>query len=258
MTGASAPGALALVGGDEFRPGNAEHDRFLADVARRHGGPAYVIATAAREHPDAAVATAVAWFATLGFDVSELPLRTRRQAQGAATAALAARGSLFYLAGGDPGRVPQVLAGTAAWDAILTAWRRGAVLAGSSAGAMALGAWTMIRESVPGDARRSARPALGIVPGIAVVPHFDTFGHRWLPSVRPVATAAGISLVGIDERTAAVWQSGSWRAMGSGSVHVLGPAGDAMYPAGAEIGGLPGPDTAIDGPGGNSDNLTRD
>ena len=241
MTGASAPGLLALVGGDEFHPGNEDHDRLLADVALRHGGPAYVIATAAREHPDAAVATATAWFASLGLSVAELRLQSRRQAADRATAALAAGGSLFYLAGGDPGRVPRILAGTTAWEAILGAWRRGAVLAGSSAGAMALGGWTLIRESVPGDARRSARPALGVVPGIAVVPHFETFGNRWLPSVRPVATAAGVTLLGIDERTAALWQSGTWRATGSGSVHVLGPTGEVTYGAGAPVYGLPAP-----------------
>lgn len=144
MTVPSAAGPVALVGGDEFLPGNEEHDRYLANVARAHGGPAFVVATAAREHPDAAVATAVGWFASLGLTVAELRLRTRTEADDEGTAREAARASLVYLAGGDPGRVPQVLGGT--------------------------------------------------------------LGHRWLPSVAPIASEAGISLVGIDERTAGVWR----------------------------------------------------
>ena len=241
MTDTPRPGPLALVGGDEFKPGNEPHDQLLVDAARAHGGPAYVVATAAREHPEAAVATATAWFAGLGLAVTELRLRTRTDASRPATIALAEGGSLFYLAGGDPGRVPQVLEGTPAWDAVLGAWRRGAALAGSSAGAMALGSWTLIRARLPGDASRTPRAALGVVPGIAVVPHFETFGHRWLPSVREIATARGVVLVGLDERTAAIWQDGVWRALGDGVVTVVEAEGEWPVAPGERIEGLPQP-----------------
>jgi cyanophycinase len=241
MTDEPTPGPLALVGGDEFKPGNEAHDSLLVAHARIHGGPAYVIATAAREHPDAAVATAQRWFEPLGLVVDELRLRTRTDAGRAATIAAAEAGSFFYLAGGDPGRVAQLLDGTPVWAAVLDAWRRGAVLAGSSAGAMALGSWTLIRARMPGDASRTVRPALSVVPGIAVVPHFETFGHRWLPSVRTIASAAGVVLLGLDERTAAVWQDGVWRAMGDGVVTLIEAEGEWPVPPGGTIDGLPQP-----------------
>ena len=38
--GHSVPGVLALVGGDEFNPGNEEQDRMLAEAAKP--GPAFV------------------------------------------------------------------------------------------------------------------------------------------------------------------------------------------------------------------------
>ena len=67
-------------------------------------------------------------------------------------------------------------------------WRaRGAVLAGSSAGAMAFGEWTLLRQRMPGDARRRPSPALGLVPRVAVIPHYDAFGEDWLDSAREVA-----------------------------------------------------------------------
>jgi cyanophycinase len=235
------PGPLALVGGDEFKPGNEAHDSLLVAHARIHGGPAYVIATAAREHPDAAVTTARLWFESLGLSVSELRLRTRTDAGRAATVEAAARGSFFYLAGGDPGRVPQVLEGTPAWAAIVGAWRRGAVLAGSSAGAMALGSWTLIRARMPGDSARTPRAALGVVPGIGVVPHFETFGHRWLSSVKAIAVARGVVLLGLDERTAAVWRDGAWTAMGDGVVTMIEAEGEWPVAPGDRIEGLPQP-----------------
>lgn len=244
-------GPLALVGGDEFKPGNEPHDRLLVEAALGLGAdrPAFVIATAAaRHHPEQAVATARDWFTSLGLDVVELPLRRRGHANDAAIAGLARTGRFFYLCGGDPGIVPQILAGTPAWDAILEAWRSGAPLAGSSAGAMCLGEWTLIRARMPGDARRVPRPALAVVPRVAVLPHYDTFGHQWVPSATEALRGHHATLVGVDERSAAVWADGAWRAMGDGSVTVIGPAGergtadaDSPFSDGELISGLPPP-----------------
>src|SRR6266508_792165 len=134
----SRPGPLALVGGDELNPGNEPQDEVL--VAAASGGPAYVLATAAgRQRPDLAVRNARAWFKGLGLDVEELPAIRRSDVTSPKNAELARGGRFFYLVGGDPGLVPKTLADTPVWDAIVEAWREGAVLAGSSAGATALG-----------------------------------------------------------------------------------------------------------------------
>lgn len=245
MTTSHRRGALLLVGGEEFLPGNEAHDRMIVDDALALGepGPAFVVATAAaRQGPDRAVSTAQGWFARLGLQVEELPLRTRGQAMTAAISERAATGSMFYLCGGDPGLVIRTLAGTPAWSAILRAWRRGAVLAGSSAGAMALGSWTLIRARMPGDARREPRPALDLVPGVAVVPHFASFGHGWVPSSFEALRREEATLVGIDERTAAVRLDGEWRVMGAGSVTVIDPSGRARrFGSGDRISGMPAP-----------------
>src|SRR6266576_1708721 len=67
-----AAGLLALVGGDEFKPGNEEQDRMLAAAAKR--GPAYVVPTAAaRQGPQDAVDHATSWFKTLGLSLEEHP-----------------------------------------------------------------------------------------------------------------------------------------------------------------------------------------
>jgi cyanophycinase len=231
------PGPLALVGGDELHPGNEPQDEVLARAAR--GGPAYVLATAAgRQRPELAVANAVTWFGSLGLEVEELPATRRAHATSADTVERARAGRFFYLVGGDPGLVPTTLAGTPLWEAIVEAWRNGAALAGSSAGAMALGEWTLIRDRMPGDHRRRYRPALGLVPGIAVLPHFETFGHRWIDSA---SEREGVVLVGIDERSAALWEDGRWRALGAGGVTVVAAGERRRFDPGSPIDGMPAP-----------------
>jgi cyanophycinase len=236
----SAAGPLALVGGDELNPGNESQDRVL--VAAAGGGPAFVLATAAgRQHPEASVRHARAWFSRLGLDVEELPAIGRRDANSGSNAERARGGRFFYLVGGDPGRVPTTLAGTPVWEAIVEAWRVGAALAGSSAGAMALGEWVLIRARFPGDEARRYAPGLGVIPGVAVIPHFDTFGQKWVKGSLDAAPRKDAVLVGVDERSAALWRDGSWNAYGPGGVTVFAGGGEHRFSAGEAIEGIPNP-----------------
>jgi cyanophycinase len=178
----------------------------------------------------------------LGLEVEELPALRTGQVRSHEVADRARQGRFFYLVGGDPGLVPTTLAGTVVWAAVVEAWRRGAVLGGSSAGAMALGAWTLIRDRRPGDVQRRFRPALDVVPRVAVIPHLDTFGRGWVPGVVAGAREAGALPVGIDERSAAVWSDGTWRALGPGGVSVFDLEGaERRFVSGEEIEGLPRP-----------------
>jgi cyanophycinase len=227
-------GFLALVGGDEFKPGNEEHDRLL--VEQRGSGPAYVVPTAAaRQRPDNAVATAQQWFKGLGLEVVELLVLKRADARLPTNVELAERGGLFYLTGGDPGLVVDVLGDSPVWRAIVAAWRHGAALAGSSAGAMALGEWTLIRRAYPGHALRRYKPALNLLPRVAVAPHFETFGHRWVDSALAEAPAADVIIVGIDERSAVVWDGHAWTACGPGCTTVVTQSDRSVYQPGTPV-----------------------
>ncbi len=230
-------GLLALVGGGEFQPGNEPHDEVLAASARARG-PAYVIATAAaRSQPEAAVRHATAWYRRFGLDVTELRVRTRTEARALATAAAAAEASFFYIAGGDPELVASVLRETPVGDAIIGAWRRGAVLAGSSAGAMAMCEHVLVRQRFPGNVERRPVAGLAVVSRSAVLPHHDTFGSRWFPSARAALPEA--VLIGVDERTCALWEAGVWRCLGVGGVTVY-PHGELSVRYGTGVvDGLP-------------------
>ncbi len=234
----SVPGLLALVGGDEFHPGNEEQDRLLSAAAGP--GPAFVVPTAAaRQGPEEAVAHATQWFKQFGRTLAELPVLKRVDANSKELAEQARGGGFFYLVGGDPGLVAQVLASSRVWSAIFEAWLEGAALAGSSAGAMALCSHTLIRASWPNRFNRRPTSALGLVPDTAVLPHYDTFGHRWIESAQ--RELPGVTLLGIDERSAAIWTDGAWRAAGRGKITVIKGSQTATFTSGMKIAGLATP-----------------
>jgi len=232
------PGLLVLNGGDEFRPGNEPQDQELVRAAVR--GPSYIVPTAAaRQRPDLAVATAGRWFAGLGLEVEELPVYNRRDAGSRELAERASEAGLLYLTGGDPGLVARVLAGSLVWQAMLDAWEAGAALAGSSAGAMALCDRTLVMARWPDHSERRAVAALGLVPATVLIPHYERFGPRWQFGDLPLTT-----LLGVDERTAAVWRDSEWRAVGAGGVTVASSSEELRFEGGEICRGIPPPDPA--------------
>jgi cyanophycinase len=107
-----------------------------------------------------------------------------------------------------------VLKDSPAWEALVSAWREGAVVAGSSAGAMVL-CDPMV------DPRGGALTlGLGLIDHLAVLPHYDTWSEE--KAARTVELATGhLRIAAIDERTALIRDpEGSWRAAGAGDVTV--------------------------------------
>ena len=200
-------------------------------------GPAFVVPTAAaRQKPEQSVAHATAWFRRLGVEIDELPVLKRADAKSAALAERARAGGLFYLVGGDPGWVAEVLRGSPVWAAIFEAWRGGAAVAGSSAGAMALCSHTLVRAKWPNHVNRRPVDALGLLAKTAVLPHFDTFGHKWVESAQ--AAAPELRLLGVDERSAAVWDGAAWVAAGPGAVTIIDGSMVARFTSGERVTGL--------------------
>ena len=121
----------------------------------------------------------------------------------------------IYLAGGSSMHLRSVLKNSPVWEALVEAAAAGAVVAASSDAAMAI-------TDPMVDARGGALTlGLGLVQGVAVVPHHGAEGtgeklHRTVQLAPP-----GLPVVGIDERTALVHTSGAgWRVAGAGSVAI--------------------------------------
>ncbi len=207
------PGTLALVGGDEWRPGCS----FDQDLLVASGGThVVVLATAAAyEHPERAIQTAEAWFASLGATVGSLPVLTRPDALAPIHIGRIAEARFIYLADGSPMHLRSVLKDSPVWDAIVAAWRDGAVLAGSGSGAMVL-CDPMV------DPRGGALTlGLGLQERMALIPHHDTWSHDKEKRTLNIAPQ-GLPIVGIDGRTALLRHGdGTWQAAGAGRVTVF-------------------------------------
>ncbi len=106
---------------------------------------------------------------------------------------LLASADLIHLPGGDPDLIPAIVGGTPAEAAIRRAWLDGAIVAGASAGAMALAGWTWTPQ---GGTR-----GLGFVDGLAVVPHYDEIRRTTWQRVIDRIAPGGIGYLGLDERT---------------------------------------------------------
>ena len=204
-------GVLALVGGMEWRDG-CTFDRELLEASG--GDDVLVVPTAAAyEHPTRAVEFATEWFKKLGGRVRGLDVLMRPDAESEEQAAIARDARFIYIGGGSPMHLRSVLKDTAVWQAIVHAWDAGAVLAGSSAGAMVLcdpmvdprgGAFTL---------------GLGLVNTMTVIPHANTWSPEKAHRTYSLAPR-GVAVVALDEQTAIIRSpeaGGTWRAAGAGS-----------------------------------------
>ena len=134
----------------------------------------------------------------------------RTAADGHDGAALQAIGEadLIYLSGGHPRHLLDVLRGSPLGAAIAQANARGAVVAGCSAGAMAMVGRTMDFRQIPKLRIPLPFPirwpeGLSLVNGIAVLPHYDAWPEPLTALVALQAPRAAV-IVGIDEDTAVV------------------------------------------------------
>lgn len=206
------PGLIALVGGGEFLPGCELADQLLLQAA---GGPSAKVVilptAAAHENPRLAAENGVNWFKNLGAQASAAMVVDAKTAQDEKLAAVIEEGSLIYLTGGDPGYLLRTLRGSAAWRSILQAHSRGSILVGSSAGAMVLGG---LMWKYPGE---GFEDGLRLVSSVVVVPHHDSWGRDRAQGLRP-SIPGELALLGVAEKTAAVWSGANWQVLGRGEV----------------------------------------
>lgn len=205
-------GPLALVGGGEWSSGCTFDAELLASVDAEE---VVVLPTAAAfENPHRYVDRAAAWFAELGAKVRAVDVLQRTDALDDAHAAVVRDASFVYLAGDSPMHLRSVLKDTPVWEALVAAWRGGAVVAGSGNAGSALldpmfdprgGAFTV---------------GLGLVGNLALLPNAedDVAEHhrRTLELADP-----GLVLATVQRCTALVLEGDAWRAVGAGQVRVF-------------------------------------
>ncbi len=118
-----------------------------------------------------------------------------------------------YLTGTSPMHVRSVLKDTPLFEALVSAWNGGAVLAGSGAGA------DVVCDPMVDTRGGAFTVGLGVVPGLSVVAR----SNLWSPDkVRRTVDLAphGVVVVELPERSALILDGGRWRTAGVGPVTV--------------------------------------
>jgi cyanophycinase len=215
-------GFVLLEGGNEFNAGMAAADERAIAICGGRAGPVRIIPAAAA--PDGnnarAGANGVSWFKGLGAaDVQVLDIIDRASAGRPDLAIELERARLVFMLGGFTRYLAETLADSSAWKAMRVAHQEGAVIAGSSAGAMVL------CEHYFDPASGQVLPGLNLVPDACVLPHHDTFGKDWAPNLSRLLP--GAVLIGIDEETGLLndGPDGKWTVYGKGCVTIYGGGG---------------------------------
>ncbi len=225
-------GYLLLEGGAEFGGRMADPDRKAIELAGGPGQPIRILPTAAAPDHNHVRAgnNAIRWFKGLGAqDVEAVALTDKASASRAEVLAPLKGARLVYLLGGFTHYLAQTLQATPAWEAALEAHRTGAVLAGSSAGAMVLCQYYFNPES------GRVENGLNLVANALVLPHHNNFGRHW--AARLLEKLPGVTLLGIDEGTGML-DDGSgavWSVWGGGLVTVYRQGKQETYRHGESL-----------------------
>lgn len=221
-------GPVALVGAGEFLPVMTELDRQLLAVLPPARPRVVILPTAS--WPDGEDVfrrwgeMGIEHFRSLGAEVEAVPVRERADAWDRSNAQAVGEADLVYLSGGKPDHLMATLAGSPVWDAVLATHARGGVLVGCSAGAMVLcGHLAGLRRlrGLPFPSPFPVRwePGLGVVPGMAVLPHYDAMPEAVM-ALWALQGPHDAVVVGIDEDTALVGRDGVWQVHGESRVTV--------------------------------------
>lgn len=221
-------GYLLLEGGAEFGDMMREPDLRAIELAGGFDAPVRIIPTAAApdNNHQRAGDNGTRWFHGLGAtDVASVPLIDQPSANDETIAASLRNAKLIYMLGGFTGYLAQTLAGSAAWDAVLEAYRAGAVIAGSSAGAM------VMCEFYYDHNQARVVNGLNLVPNSVVLPHHNTFGKSWAGRLLEISQ---LTLIGIDEQTGMIddGRGKAWSVLGRGSVTLYRNGQEQVHPSG--------------------------
>jgi cyanophycinase len=207
-------GYLLLAGGAEFGGRMSEPDLRAIELAGGFDASICIIPTAAA--PDnnhkRAGNNGIRWFQSLGANnVFAVDVTDSASAYDPSLAASIRASRLIYLLGGFPRYLGETLTNSACWSAALDAYKEGAVIAGSSAGAMVL------CEHYYDPYEKKLLGGLNLIPNSCVLPHHNNFGRTWAKQL--LQLLPDVTLIGIDERTGMINQAGgAWRVYGAGKV----------------------------------------
>ena len=216
---------LALFGSGEFTEAVDDIDKYL--IAKYKPKNIAIIPTAAGQESDVAKWTDMAKVHYAKFDLEVIPVSVlnKDHANDQNFVDLLADAEWIFFSGGNPGYLLETLHGSKIWEEIMKRVDDGALLAGSSAGAMIMGKFILTAPSFKAMFTGTGtvwKDAFGLV-DYTILPHFDHFKKYQGLISRIIGTSPSkvhSSWMGIDEDTAIIFEDGERIVRGRGGVEI--------------------------------------
>jgi cyanophycinase len=203
---ALAPGALLAIGGAEDKLGKRAVLRSFVELAGGEDARIAVVPTASSLGPEV-VEVYDALFRKLGAaEVLAARPESREEANDPAVVRRLDTATGIFMTGGNQLKLAAVVNGTAFGDAIHAAHRRGATIAGTSAGASIQSSHMVAFGSggaTPKQRMTQLAAGLGLVQNCVIDQHFDQ-RNRYGRLLMIVAQSPSLLGIGVDEDTAAI------------------------------------------------------
>lgn len=218
----NASGSLMIIGGNEDRTDNKDVLHKFIELAGGDDQPVVVI-TAASTVPDDVWAMYREAFTDMGIRQFEhVRITSREAAEDDMLAHRVAQARGIFMTGGDQKRLLTFVGGTQLERAMRQAYRDGACIAGTSAGASGMCTHMLAEgkaELAPEKGAVRLGAGLGFVSRVIIDQHFSQ-RHRLNRLLSVIAQSPFLLGAGIDENTALVVHEGGIEIVGDGTVTV--------------------------------------
>jgi len=217
---------VVLSGGGEFEPENEALDRAMLKLTGISYPTLVIVPAAAAAHARRTVKPGVRYFDALSTETAFTMVVDDSTAENAEKQLTLENTNAIYLTDGSPLDATNVLKGSSALRMIGRSWARGAILSACGAGAMALcaqywegGVWS---------------PGLGLVQGIAILPHHQVVAGRFNYARLSQGLTPGTLVVGLDDHAGIILteRKATARVIGSGFVTVYSTGDEQDYEPG--------------------------
>jgi cyanophycinase len=218
-----ARGTLILIGGSEDKQGGRV---ILSEVARRVGDGTLVVASLASEQPEFQWERYQQVFSGLGVKrIEHLCAAGREEVMEPSRVRLLDDATAVFFTGGDQVKIASKLGGTPLLAALRERFAAGALVAGTSAGASAMGEAMLVSRG-PEETSHKVEGAfymtrgLGLISDLIIDQHFAQRA-RIERLIGAIAENPGVLGIGIDEDTGVILEpDGRFHVLGAGAVYI--------------------------------------
>ncbi len=214
-------GTLIVIGGREDKQGEK---KILREIARHVRNSKLILASIASQLPDEVWQEYRKLFHDLGVkNIEHLTIDSHEDALSSKKLSILDKAKCVFFTGGDQVKITSKIGGTPIMNKITEIYKKGGIIAGTSAGAAIMGK-IMLVGGENGESHKVGNwmmaPGLGFVDNIIVDQHFAQRGRigRLLGAV---ALNPGVIGVGIDEDTSIIIKDSSFKVLGTNAVYVI-------------------------------------